>query len=280
MTVTRRVIVLITVLLWAGAAHATDTEVELDGTLVQGGLVRGRVAPDSAVSLEDRALRVAADGGFVFGLGRDAPASVELLVMAPSGEVRRRRLAVAPRTYKVQRIDGLPPRKVTPSESDLAKIGADALLLDAARRRDTAGTGFAEPVVWPASGPITGVYGSQRILNGEPRSPHRGVDIAAPAGAAVGAMASGTVSLAETGMYFTGGTVMVDHGHGVHSIYVHLDEVRVTVGQRLRQGQTLGTVGQTGRATGPHLHWGVYWFDEAIDPALLVETMPDADRER
>jgi murein DD-endopeptidase MepM/ murein hydrolase activator NlpD len=134
-----------------------------------------------------------------------------------------------------------------------------------------------ESVTWPAIGRISGVYGSQRVLNGEPRSPHRGVDIAAPAGTPVGAMASGEVSLAEADLYFTGGTVMVDHGHGVQSIYVHLDQVRVTVGQPLGQGQTLGTVGQTGRATGPHLHWGVYWFDQAIDPALLVGAMPDAE---
>ena len=271
--------VLVAAMLLAGTAHATSTGVKLAGELIQGGLVRGRVAPDSAVSLEGRALRVTADGWFVFGLGRDAPASMELLVTAPSGEEQRHNLAVASRSYQIQHIDGLPPAQVTPSETDLAKIGADAALLDAARRRNTAGSGFTEPMVWPATGPISGVYGSQRILNGEPRSPHRGVDIAAPAGTPVGAMASGEVSLTESDMYFTGGTVMVDHGHGVHSIYVHLDEVRVTVGQRLRQGQTLGSVGQTGRATGPHLHWGVFWFDQAIDPALLVDPMPAVDRE-
>jgi murein DD-endopeptidase MepM/ murein hydrolase activator NlpD len=269
---------LVAAMLLAGAGHATGTEMELTGALIQGGLVRGRVAPDSAVSLEGRALRVTEDGWFVFGLGRDAPASMELLITAPSGEEQRHSLAIAPRRYQVQRIDGLPPRTVTPSETDLAKIRADAELLDAARQRDTAGSGFTEQMAWPATGRISGVYGSQRILNGEPRSPHRGVDVAAPAGTPVGAMAPGEVALAESDMYFTGGTVMVDHGHGVHSIYVHLDEVRVTVGQRLGQGQTLGTVGQTGRATGPHLHWGVYWFDQAIDPALLVGPMPDSDQ--
>jgi len=276
MTTARHMMVMVWVMLLAGAADATG--VELTGALVQGGLVRGRVAPDQTVSLEGRALRVTKDGGFVFGLGRDAPASMELLVTAPSGEERRHSLAIAQRSYRVQRIDGLPPRTVTPSETDLAKIRADAALLDAARQRDTAGSGFEEPMVWPATGPISGVYGSQRILNGEPRSPHRGVDVAAAAGTPVGAMARGEVALAETDMYFTGGTVIVDHGHGIHSIYAHLDEVRVTVGQRLRQGQTLGTIGQTGRATGPHLHWGVYWFDHAIDPALLVDAMPDSDQ--
>jgi murein DD-endopeptidase MepM/ murein hydrolase activator NlpD len=258
---------------------AAGTDLDLAGELVQGGLVRGRVAPGSAVWLEGRPLRVAADGRFVFGFGRDAAASAELVIEAPTGEQRRHTLAVASRTYQIQRIDGLPPRKVTPSATDLARIQADAALLNAAKQRDIAARGFTEQMAWPAIGPISGVYGSQRILNDEPRSPHRGVDVAAPAGTLVGAMASGVVSLAEPDMYFTGGTVMLDHGHGLHSIYAHLDQVRVTVGQRLRQGQTLGTVGATGRATGPHLHWGVYWFDQAMDPALLVGAMPAGDHQ-
>jgi murein DD-endopeptidase MepM/ murein hydrolase activator NlpD len=252
---------------------AAGTDLDLAGELKQGGLVRGRVPPDTAVWLDGRSLRVTTDGWFVFGFGRDAHASAELLIKGPNGEEQRHILQIAPRTYPIQRIDGLPPREVTPSEADLARIHADAALLKAAKARDSVARGFTEQMAWPATGPISGVYGSQRILNGEPRTPHGGVDIAAPAGTLVGAMASGVVSLAETGMYFTGGTVMVDHGHGLHSIYVHLDEVRVTVGQQLRQGQTLGTVGATGRATGPHLHWGVYWFDQAVDPALLVDTM-------
>jgi murein DD-endopeptidase MepM/ murein hydrolase activator NlpD len=243
---------------------AAGTDLDLVGELVQGGLIRGRVA---------------ADGRFVFGFGRDAPASAELVIEAPTGEQRRHTLAVEPRTYQIQRIDGLPPSKVTPSATDLARIQADDALLNAAKQRDIAARGFAEQMAWPAIGPISGVYGSQRILNGEPRSPHRGVDVAAPAGTPVAAMASGVVSLAEPDMYFTGGTVMLDHGHGLHSIYAHLDQVRVTVGQRLRQGQTLGTVGATGRATGPHLHWGVYWFDQAVDPALLVGAMPAGDHQ-
>lgn len=262
----------IAVTVWlVGAAAASD--VKLDGKLMQGGLVRGQVAPDSAVWLDGRPLRVTEDGWFVLGFGRDAPGSAELLVREPTGEERRHILQIAPRSYQVQRIDGLPPRQVTPSDADLAKIRADAALLDAARGRDTAAHGFIEQMAWPVMGPISGVYGSQRILNGEPRTPHRGVDVAAPSGTPVGATAPGVVSVAETDMYFTGGTVMLDHGHGLHSIYVHLDEVRVTVGQQLRQGQTLGTVGATGRATGPHLHWGVYWFDQAVDPALLVGAM-------
>jgi murein DD-endopeptidase MepM/ murein hydrolase activator NlpD len=270
---TARLFMLVFVAWLAGGTAGTD--LKLTGEFVQGGLVRGQVEPESSVWLDGRSLRVTSDGRFLLGFGRDAPASPELRVRAPSGDERRHVLQITPRTYQVQRIDGLPPRIVTPSEADLARIRAAAKLLDAARKRDTAARGFMEQVAWPVVGPISGVFGSQRILNGEPRAPHRGVDVAAPTGSPVGAMASGVVSLAETEMYFTGGTVMLDHGHGLHSIYVHLDEVRVTVGQELHQGQTLGTVGATGRATGPHLHWGVYWFDQAVDPALLVGAMPD-----
>ena len=243
---------------------------QLDGRPVQGGLVHGQMAPGGAVWLDGRELRVDTDGRFVFGFGRDAPAAAELVVRGPDGNQERHRLEVAARAYRIQRIDGLPPRQVTPSETDLARIEAEAERIEAARGRDSDVRGFTESPAWPARGRISGIYGSQRILNGEPRSPHRGLDIAAPPGSAVGAMASGVVSLAEPDMYFTGGTVIIDHGHGLHSIYGHLREVTVEVGQRLGRGDRLGTVGMTGRATGPHLHWGVYWFEHAVDPALLV----------
>jgi murein DD-endopeptidase MepM/ murein hydrolase activator NlpD len=261
-------------LVWGVAAAAS--ELHLEGQLIQGGLVRGQVAPGSAVWLDGRELRVSADGWFVFGFDRDAPERAELVVRHADGREHRRPLVIATRTYDVQRIDGLPPRQVTPGEEDLARIEAEARLIEAAKLRDTDGLGFAQEVAWPALGPISGVYGSQRILNGEPRAPHRGLDVAAPPGTPVGAMAQGVVSLAEPDMYFTGGTVMVDHGHGLHSIYVHLRNVLVEVGQEVGQGGVLGTVGATGRATGPHLHWGIYWFERAEDPALLVGPMPDS----
>ena len=252
------------------------SELHLEGEFVQGGLVRGQVAPGSAVWLDGRELRVSAEGRFVFGFGRDAPPRTELAVRHPNGQEERRTLDIAARAYKIQRIDGLPPHQVTPTEEDLARIRADAKLIEAAKARNSEGLGFTQEVAWPALGPISGIYGSQRILNGEPRAPHRGVDVAAPAGTPVAAMASGVVSLAEPDLYLTGGTVMIDHGHGLHSIYVHMQDVSVEVGQAVTQGAPLGTVGTTGRATGPHLHWGVYWFDEAVDPALLVGPMPES----
>jgi murein DD-endopeptidase MepM/ murein hydrolase activator NlpD len=262
----------IVLVVWGTAALAD--QLQLEGDFVQGGLVYGRVPADSEVRFAGRALQVTADGRFVLGFGRDAASPAELRVRYPDGREERHRVEVGRRDYQIQRIDGLPPRQVTPSEADLRQIRADAALLNAARRRDSELRGFLEPGAWPAHGPITGVFGSQRILNGQPRSPHRGVDVAAPRGTPVTAMAGGVVSVAATGMYFTGGTVMIDHGHGLHSIYAHLDEVRVEVGQVLAQGEVLGTIGATGRVTGPHLHWGVYWFDQALDPALLVPALP------
>jgi murein DD-endopeptidase MepM/ murein hydrolase activator NlpD len=259
-----------------GVLGGQASGLHLEGELIQGGVVRGRVAPGSAAWLDGRELRVSGEGDFVFGFGRDARPRAELVVRYADGREDRRTLEVAVRTYRVQRIDGLPPRQVTPSEEDLARIRADAELIEAAQARNSGGLGFTQAVAWPALGPISGIYGSQRILNGEPRAPHRGVDVAAPAGTPVGAMASGIVSLARPDLYFTGGTVMIDHGHGLHSIYAHMQEILVDVGEAVAQGAPLGTVGATGRATGPHLHWGVYWFDEAVDPALLVGPMPDS----
>lgn len=255
---------------------AQPSELHLEGGLIQGGLVRGHVAPGSAVWLDGRELRVSAEGRFVFGFGRDARSRAELVVRHPDGDEDRRTLDIATRTYQIQQIDGLPPRQVTPSAQDLARIQAEAKLIEAVKARNSDRVGFTQEIAWPALGPISGIYGSQRILNGEPRAPHRGIDVAAPAGTTVEAMASGVVSLAEPDLYFTGGTVMIDHGHGLHSIYAHMQEVLVEVGQGVARGAPVGKVGATGRATGPHLHWGIYWFDNALDPALLVGPMPNS----
>ncbi len=262
-------------LLWS-AAVAQAKPLELEGSFVQGGLVRGQVPPGSDVQFAGHELRLDPAGRFLFGFGRDAAAEEPLIVRYPDGSRTVRRLEVVKRDYQIQRITGLPPREVSPGPEDLIKIAAEAKLIAAARQRDSAGPGIAPAFVWPVTGPISGVYGSQRILNGKPRAPHRGVDIAAPAGSPVGAMAAGVVTVAAPDMYFTGNTVMIDHGYGLHSVYAHLSAMAVAVGQAVRQGQPIGRVGATGRATGPHLHWGVYWFDQALDPALLVGPMPQS----
>jgi murein DD-endopeptidase MepM/ murein hydrolase activator NlpD len=259
-----------------GAAAAASPPLELQGALVQGGLVRGQVPPGSVVRFAGRRLHLDPAGRFLFGLGRDEATGEPLTVRYRDGSRIERRLEIQKRAYRIQRINGLPPREVSPSAQDLVRIRADARLIEAARARDLAAGAIAPAFVWPVTGPISGVYGSQRILNGEPRAPHRGVDIAAPAGTPVAATADGVVSVAAPDMYFTGNTVMIDHGYGLHSVYAHLSELGVEVGQAVRKGQPIGRVGATGRATGPHLHWGVYWFDQALDPALLVGPMPQS----
>jgi murein DD-endopeptidase MepM/ murein hydrolase activator NlpD len=260
------------VALWGWAAAAAP--LQLEGDFVQGGLVRGSVPAGSEVRFEGRELRVGPDGGFLIGFDRDAATVQELTVRYPDGSRLERPLVIAARDYEVERVDGLPPSQVSPGAEELVRIEADARLIGAARQRDSLEPGVAAAFVWPVTGRISGVYGSQRILNGKPRRPHRGVDVAAPPGTPVGAMADGVLSLAAPAMYFTGGTVMIDHGHGLHSIYAHLSALDVEAGQTVRRGETIGAVGATGRVTGPHLHWGVFWFESALDPALLVGPPP------
>jgi len=249
-------------------------ETRLDGNLTQGGLVIGRTDPGSTVVLDDRTVRVGPDGVFVLGFHRDAPASAELTVTASGGTVERRTLTIAPREFAIQRIDGLPPKMVTPPPEVLERIRRENAEIAALRKLDRPEPMFASGFAWPATGRISGVYGSQRILNGEPKQPHYGVDIAAPTGTPIKAPADGVVVLAETDLYYTGGTVILDHGHGLSSAFLHLSAVTVKVGDRLRQGDVLGKLGATGRVTGPHLDWRMNWFESRIDPQLLVPPMP------
>ena len=255
---------------------AQTTGVRLDGPHTQGGLLVGAVAPGSVVEFEGVPVRVSRDGRFLVGFGRDTPSDAKLAVSYPDGRHERRMLAVERRTYRIERIDGLPPNKVAPrSEEELERIRADARLVAEARKIDDPRTDFLDGFRWPVRGRISGVYGSQRILNGEPREPHYGVDIAAPAGTEVQAPAGGVVTLAEPEMFLSGGTLVVDHGHGLSSAFLHLSRILVTRGDRVRQGQSIAEVGATGRATGPHLDWRVNLFDRRLDPALLVGRMPE-----
>lgn len=259
-----------------GATPAAETGLRLEGPQVQGGLLRGRVAPGSAVEFEGVPVRVSEDGWFLVGFGRDAPPRAMLTVAYPDGRRERRVLAVKPREYRVERIDGLPPRKVTPrSAEDLARIRAEVRMVRKARGTDDPRTDFLTGFHWPAKGRISGVYGSRRILNGEPRRPHYGIDIAAPTGAKVVAPAAGVVTLAHPDMFFSGGTLIVDHGHGLSSAFLHLSRILVAVGERVAQGQPIAKVGSTGRSTGPHLDWRVNLFDRRVDPMLLAGPMPE-----
>ena len=275
MTLSRRNLMAVLPLL-AGAALArrAAAAIELDGHFTQGGLLLGRAEAGARVTLDGQAVPVAADGRFLLALGRDQAAEVTLVITGAGGKKETRQLAIAPRSYDIQRIKGLPQNQVEPNAEELKRIKAEQTRLNAARARNTDLPFAFEPFDWPATGPISGVYGSQRILNGEPRRPHFGVDVAAPVGTPLKAPTGGIVSLADADLFFTGGTVMIDHGHGLSSIFAHMQKVAVKEGDRLARGDVTGLLGGTGRATGPHLHWGVYLFNTPIDPQLLVPPMP------
>ena len=256
------------------AAGAPAGALELDGALTQGGLVQGTVQPGARVTFDGRPLRVSEEGVFVLGFGRDAPAAGVLRVEYPDGGRLERRLEIAGREYEIQRIDGLPPRKVNPAAMDLERIRAEARLAREARRRDDPRTDFLTGFDWPVTGIVTGVYGSQRILNGESRRPHYGIDIAAPTGTPVKAPADGVVTLVHPDMFFSGGTLILDHGHGLSSTFLHLERMLVEEGDRVKQGDVIAEVGATGRVTGAHLDWRMNHFEARIDPGLLAGPMP------
>ena len=256
-------------LLAAGIARAAD-KVSLSGDISEGGLVVGQTEPGARVVFDGRPLRLTPDGLFVFGFNRDADKTAALDVTFPDGTKDHRVLDVARTKYKIQRINGLPEKMVSPNPEQLARIKRENGQIIKAREADIDGSWFAEHFIWPAKGPISGIFGSQRILNGKPRAPHTGLDIAVPVGTELRAPAGGVVSLAQPDFYLTGGTLMIDHGHGVSSVFIHLSEIDVKVGDVVKQGQKVALTGATGRVTGPHVHWGLYWFDNRLDPRRLL----------
>jgi murein DD-endopeptidase MepM/ murein hydrolase activator NlpD len=263
-----RLLVLALALLAAPAAGALENT--LHGTLQQGALLYGFVDPGTVVTLDGEPVPVLPDGRYLIGLDRDAAAKATLTLTAPGGAVQSLPLEIAPRDYDIQRIDGLPPEQVTPPQELLDRIARERESLVAARatlsRTDDWAAGFA----WPADGPITGVYGSQRILNGEPRQPHYGVDMAVPAGTPVTAPAAGVVVLAAEDYFYQGTIVIIDHGLGLMSTLMHLSALKVMAGDRVAQGQVVALSGKSGRVTGAHLDWRVSWRGAWIDPAQLV----------
>ena len=247
---------------------------ELSGNMVQGGLAVGRTVPGAQVSLDGMMLDVDADGVFAIGFDRDQKPAATLRVVYPDGGTETRALAIAQREWQIQRVEGVPQKYVSPPPEAMAAIARATKLKDEARKTRAGGSWFAQDFIWPATGPISGVFGSQRYYNGEPRRPHYGVDVAAPTGTPIRAPAGGVVTLADPDMYFEGGLVFLDHGQGVTTLAMHMSRVDVKTGDRVEQGDVIGAVGGTGRATGPHLHWGIYWRGAWLDPQLLVEPMP------
>ncbi len=266
-----RLVVLFILLLSVPATAATW---DLKGNFTQGGLLVGQTEPGSRVELDGAAVAVGADGRFLLGFGRDAGAKSELVVIGPGGDRRTRSLNIIARTYDEQRIDGLPKRKVTPAPEDLARIAADNQAIGATRARITPRSYFETGFIWPVKGPISGVFGSLRILNGKPKNPHNGVDVAAAQGTVIVAPAAGVVALANPDMFYTGKTLMLDHGLGLTSVYAHMSAILVNDGDVVSQGAPIGKIGNTGRVTGAHLHWGVTLKSTHLDPMLLTGPMP------
>lgn len=238
----------------------------------QGELVVARVAPQARVEYAGRSLRVSPDGWVALGIARDAHGTATVRVHE-GGRTREVAIAVEPRDFPVERIRGVPPTTVEPPPAIAERIRREQAKVTAARRHDDAREDFLGTFQWPVRGRISGRFGNRRVYVVEgrdvPGAPHSGMDLAAPAGTVVRAPAAGIVRLAEPDLYLTGGTILLDHGHGIGSNYLHLSALDVKAGQRVEPGQPIGRVGATGRASGPHLHWGLTWFDLRLDPLLL-----------
>jgi len=247
----------------------------LVGDLTQGSLIRGKANPGSRVFLNDKAIKVAQNGEFAIGFGRDA-ALKQTLSWQTKGqsELQSKVLYLQARDYKIDRIEGVASKYVSPPQEVLSRIRKDNQAIAKARAFDSDILDFTTDFILPAEGRISGVYGSQRVFNGEPKRPHYGLDIANKTGTPVIAPASGIVRLAHDDMYYSGGTLIIDHGFGVSSTFIHLSKIHIEEGQRIEQGQLIAEIGATGRVTGPHLDWRINWFKERLDPALLV-TLPN-----
>lgn len=250
--------------------------IDLEGQLIQGGMIWGSVAPGSRVTLGGKALTVLEDGTTFAGFGRDAPATAELVVEGQQSCSQT--LQIESREYNISRVEGVPQKTVTPDPEHLERIARERALVGAAKGqrldRPDLLQGALAGFEWPAQGRISGVYGSQRIYNGTPKSPHYGVDVAVPTGTPVYAPTAGVITLAEADLFYSGGTVILDHGYGLSSSFLHMSAVSVEVGQEIRTGDKIGEVGATGRATGPHLDWRMSWLSDRIDPQLLAPPMP------
>jgi murein DD-endopeptidase MepM/ murein hydrolase activator NlpD len=245
--------------------------VELKGHLTQGGLVTGKLSDVQSVSLNDTQLKLSENGDFVFGFGRDAKPNHTLSWVDANGKKHTQELVITKRDYNIDKITGVAKKYVSPPKSVSERISREAVAVRKARAVNSDLTFFLDPVLKPAQGRISGVYGSQRYFNGEPRSPHFGLDIANKTGSPVYAPIGGTVVFAEPDLYYSGGTLILDHGHGITSTYIHLSKLDVNVGDKVKQGNKVAEIGATGRVTGPHLDWRFNWKGERLDPGLLMQ---------
>jgi murein DD-endopeptidase MepM/ murein hydrolase activator NlpD len=248
--------------------------ISFEGEFKQGGLLIGQVQEGQTVSYQGRTLNLTTNNQFLLGLGRNAPAITSINIISQDQEPETITLEIAARQYNIQKIEGVPAKTVTPPTSDLQRIKQDASMVREARKLVSNKQDFLKGFIKPANGPITGVYGSQRFYNGVPKSPHYGIDYAAPTGTAVIAPADGVVTFAHNDLFYSGGTLIIDHGHGLSSTFLHLSEILVEPDQQVTLGMEIAKIGATGRATGPHLDWRMNWLDQRIDPDLVLKVLP------
>ena len=243
--------------------------VEFKGKFIQGHYIVGVTDPSSKIIIDKKNVKVSEDGYFVFGIDRDRKFDLTITKIN-NGKKEKIIKKVLKRKYNIQRIDGLEESKVTPPESVYKRIKKENNKIGEARAINSDLPFFKNQFIMPVEGIISGVYGSQRILNGKPRWPHYGIDIAAKKGTMIKSSGSGVVTMAEDDLYYTGGTIIMDHGHGISTIYSHLETVLVSVGDKINKGDLIGTVGSTGRSTGPHLDFRVNWFQTRLDPMSIL----------
>ena len=273
----------VTLYLWGGLAHANAPSIDgatiLRGNVIEGGMIFAQTTPGARITLDNTSVELSQNGYFVIGFHRDSDAPVTLVIHQPDTAPRTTILRPAQRDYNIQRIDGLASNMVTPPQDVIDRIRADSEAVRTARAinpsalKAVATPDWLNGFDWPATGRISGVYGSQRILNGKPRQPHYGIDIAAPKGTPVRAPADGVITLVKD-LYYSGWTIMMAHGAGINSGFLHLDQTQVVTGDRIKRGDIIGTVGSTGRSTGPHLDWRIDWQGRRIDASLLAPAMP------
>ncbi len=257
-------------------ARGAGSRIAIHGSFEQGGLLVGEVAPGVKVEIDGKPVHISPQGLFVFGLAYDAETPVRVHAFFDDEPDYEDVFQAVKRPYDIQAINGLPEKYVEPSPDVVERMKREREQIWTAREADSDGIGFSEPLDWPFAGRLSGVYGSQRILNGKPMAPHLAVDVAAPEGTPIHAAADGIVSIADD-FYLEGGFTLIDHGHGISTCYLHQSARLVKAGDAVKRGDVIGNVGMTGRATGPHCHWGLCWFQMKLDPSRATrEPQPPA----
>ncbi len=262
----RNTILLIILIFISSKAFAIDFE----GKFRQGHFIIGKTEPKSKIWIDKKIVKVSSGGFFVFGIDRDRKYDL-VITKEKNGKKEKIIKKIQKREYRIQKIDGLPEKKVTPPKELYDRIKRENKIISNARSIESNLTFFKEKFIPPLENAIiTGVYGSQRILNGKPKWPHYGVDFAAQEGTEIKAMLDGTVTMAETDLFYTGGTLIFDHGHGISTLYMHMQKIYAKKGQKVKQGDVIGTVGSTGRSTGAHLDIRLNWFGTRLDPMTVL----------